>query len=416
MMNTGSPKNFFTSLQWRILLVMAGMNFINYVDRQVIFPLFHVIGNEFDISDFELGMLGSAFMLVHSMSMLPFGILADRISRTRIVGYAAAFWSSATVLTGLAQSYRFLLGIRALLGLGEAAYAPAAASLISDVFPVEERARAQSLFALGMFAGGTVGMILGGLLGEWVGWRAAFFLVGLPGLFLSWVCFRTPDPGVNIREFKYEVFPSLRILLGLRPYLLVVLAGTLVTFASGSLITWGTEFAIRYYSFTLRRAAVMLGLGVLIGGILGLLTGGWVADWAKRRWPWGRAFTVGVAICLAAPCLLLALYAPDGRVLMVALFLSAFFLAVYHGPVTAIIHDLTPHSIHGFAFAAYVTIAHLLGDVFAPALIGYLSDLYELRIALLLAVLAVLASGPVFLLAGRRMNRNPVQAVPTLST
>jgi len=162
------PRSQYSSLQWRILLIMAAMNFINYVDRQVVFPLFHVLSEEFDLTDFELGLLATSFMLVHSLALLPFGWMADRMSRTRIVAYSAIVWSVATVVTGLSRSYHFLLGIRSIVGIGEAAYSPAAPSIITDAFPQDQRARAQSYFAMGMFMGGTVGMILGGVLGEWL--------------------------------------------------------------------------------------------------------------------------------------------------------------------------------------------------------------------------------------------------------
>src|SRR5262249_41616964 len=165
-----------------------------------------------------------------------------------------------------------------------------------------QRARAQSMFALGMFLGGIVGMILGGILGEWVGWRAAFYLVGLPGLVLSLLAFHTPDPAMTTPRpgADYRFTEALHFLSGIPAYLLVVLGGTLVTFASGSLITWGTEFAIRYYGFTLRQAAVTLALIVLSGGLLGLLAGGWAADLAVRARSWGRAAAVGVGVTLAA--------------------------------------------------------------------------------------------------------------------
>jgi MFS transporter, Spinster family, sphingosine-1-phosphate transporter len=210
-------------------------------------------------------------------------------------------------------------------------------------------------------------------------------------------------------DFDYQILPSLRFLSRIPAYVFVVLGGTLVTFTSGSLITWGTEFVIRYYGFTMRRAAVTLALVVLSAGILGLLAGGWAADLAERRWAWGRALTVGVAVSLAAPTLLVAILAPNAAVLMVALFIGSFFLTVYHGPVTAIIHDLTPSSMHGLAFAAYVTFAHLFGDMAAPVIIGAISDRYELRTGMLLAVIAVAISGPCFLLAARAIRNQGLQ-------
>ena len=417
MRNSTTSISGYSALQWRILLVMMAMNFINYVDRTVVFPLFHLIGPEFQVSDFELGLLGTAFILVHSLALLPLGVLADRVSRTRIVAFGALFWSAATVMTGLASSYRFLLGIRALVGIGESAYAPASASIITDVFPPEQRARVQSYYALGMFAGGTVGMILGGLLGAWVGWRAAFFVVGVPGLLLFLVAYRSPDPMLaagSLRAVRYRMGDTLRRLLAMPAYVLILAGGALMTFATGCLITWGTEFAIRYYGFTLRSAAVTLALVVLSAGTLGVVGGGWTADALERRWLWGRALTVGVAILLAAPFLLLAIYAPNRAVLLVALFVASFFLTVYHGSVTAVIHDITPVSIHGVSFAAYVFSNQLLGNMSAPVLVGLISDRFELRTGLLLAELAVLAGGVVFLLVARSIRKGALRAAKPL--
>lgn len=392
------PGSTYTSLQWRVLLVITAMNFINYVDRQCIFPLFHLIKAEFGVSDFQLGLLGTVFMVIHSLAIIPFGIWADRWNRPRIVAVGAAFWSLATLAGGLATSFRSLLAARALVGIGESAYTPAAASMISDSFPQDERARVQSYFNSGMFAGGTLGMVLAGFIGSWLGWRAVLLVVGVPGVLLAAYAWRTPDPSRRVYE-KRKTTETLGVLLGIVPYRWVLLAGTLVIFASGAFITWGTEFAIRYHGVSLRQASAMLATTILAAGLLGVLTGGWLADWLQKRWVWGRAFTIGASILISVPFLALTLYAPGKGWLMAMLFVASYFLCFYHGPATAVIHDITPESTHGESYALYIFVTHMLGDVAAPAVVGKMADVSSLRNGLLLATGANLAGAVCFLLA-----------------
>src|SRR5512146_1211069 len=151
----------FTSYQLRVLIVLTLVNFVNYVDRQIVFPLFPLLREYFSLSYVQLGMLGTAFSLVHACGALPLGMLADRVSRKRVISYSLFFWSCATFLSGIAASYRWLLTTRAMVGIGEAAYPPASQAWITSAFPKELRARVQGIFDTGMFIGGAVGIGLG---------------------------------------------------------------------------------------------------------------------------------------------------------------------------------------------------------------------------------------------------------------
>src|SRR5512142_3239124 len=174
----------FSSYQIRVLAVLALVNFVNYVDRQIVFPLFPLLREFFGLSYVQLGMLGTAFSIVHALGALPMGMLADRVPRKKVIGYSLFVWSCATFVSGLAASYRWLLATRALVGIGEAAYTPASQAMITATFPKHVRARVQGMFDTGMFIGGAVGLGLGAVIGERFGWRPAFFLVGVPGLLL----------------------------------------------------------------------------------------------------------------------------------------------------------------------------------------------------------------------------------------
>ncbi len=133
-------------------------------------------------------------MIVHSAASVPLGILADRWIRKRIISFGVLVWSIATFLSGLVQNFHQLLAARSIVGIGEAAYGPSATSLLADKFPEEKRAQVNSTFHLGMFAGGTLGMILAGVIGTYLGWRICFFIVGVPGFILALFSLRISEP------------------------------------------------------------------------------------------------------------------------------------------------------------------------------------------------------------------------------
>src|SRR5215470_3585010 len=143
-----------SSYQLRVLVLLVLVNFINYVDRQVVFPLFPLLRGEFHLSYSQLGALATAFTVVLSAGSLPLGILADRTSRKNVIRAGVVFWSLATFCSGLVHSFRALLAARALVGVGEAAYCPAGTAIITATFPRDLRARVQGCFDRGMFAGG----------------------------------------------------------------------------------------------------------------------------------------------------------------------------------------------------------------------------------------------------------------------
>ena len=166
----------FSGKQWRILLILMLVNFVNYVDRQIVFALFPSIRREFGLSYVQLGYLATAFTVVLSVASFPLGMLADRISRRAVISAGVLFWSGATFFSGLAGSFRALLIARGLVGIGEAAYTPAGAAVISAAFPREIRPRVQGAFDAGMFVGGATGIALGGIIAATFGWRYAFCL------------------------------------------------------------------------------------------------------------------------------------------------------------------------------------------------------------------------------------------------
>ncbi len=392
----------FTGWQWKVLIVLTLINFLNYFDRLIIIPMFPLLKDEFGVSDFRLGLLASVFIVVHSMAVLPFGFWSDRGPRQRIMAFGVFLWSVATMLSGVAMNFLALLGARALVGIGEGAYAPAGTAMISDSFPRSFRARVQSVFNMGMLVGGVLGLAAGGLLSQWVGWRYAFFLVGLPGFVLAFTAYHLKVP-VTLPP---EAPPSLYSLLRIPAYLMVMAGGMFVVFASTAFITWGPTFAIRYHGLSVAKASSWMGGLVLVGSVGGVLLGGYIADSLQRRWTFGRAITIGCTLLIGTPFLYVAVATDSLFLFLLCLFVASFLLTCYHGPATAVIHDLTPPRAHGFAFAIYLFVIHLFGDAVAPVLVGRVSDLSELRHGLQLGVAANLLSAACFLAVAWLIARN----------
>src|ERR1700722_16996276 len=182
----------FTGKKWAVLLILMLVNFVNYVDRQIVFALFPFLRRDFGLTSLQLGTLATAFTVVLSLASFPLGMLADRISRRAVISAGIVFWSGATFFTGLAGSFRSLLVARGMVGIGEAAYTPAGAAVITASFSKGVRARVQGAFDIGMFIGGATGISLGGYIAAKFGWRYAFFLVGIPGFILGLAALRLP--------------------------------------------------------------------------------------------------------------------------------------------------------------------------------------------------------------------------------
>jgi predicted MFS family arabinose efflux permease len=387
---------------WYVLLVLTAINFVNYVDRQIIISLGPFIRRDLQLSYTGFGWLITAFMLIHSLASLPFGMLSDRWVRRKIIALGVFGWSAATFFCGLATNFTHLLVARATVGIGEAAYAPPANSLLSDAFPALERSRVLGLFNLGMFLGGAAGLILGGVLGEILGWRACLYLVSLPGFLLGALAWRLREPP---QVTPHERTP-VKALLSNPPLTYVLLGGVITAFSAGALIVWMPQFVTDVRQFRPRDAGLYIGAVGVTGGLLGVVTGSCLADWLYARWPWGRMAVIGAGLILSCPFVTLSLYATDHVAMLIYFFLGIFVMVWYTGPIIAVIHDVVPTDVKATAQALYVLLIHLLGDTFSPAIVGKLADLYDLQAALLLPATINVLAGVIFLVGCRRVGRD----------
>jgi MFS transporter, Spinster family, sphingosine-1-phosphate transporter len=383
-----------SSSQRSLLFVLTIINLLNYLDRQVIFPLFGHIKAEFGLSDVHLGIIGTVFLVVQSLALVPMGMLADRIRRPLIVSASITFWSIATALSGMAQNFWQLLGTRAMVGIGEAGYAPSSAAMITDNFSDNHNSRVQGIFNVGMIIGGTLGAMIGGLIAYYLdNWRLALFVVSIPGFLVAYYAYHMYDK----RAEHDEPVISLWTLTKNVEYMWIIVSGVFVSFATGAFITWGIEFITRYRGYNIKDASLLLGVGMMIASVVGVLLGSYIADHLHKKYRWARSAVVAFSLLVSAPLMFFGLSDVGQYSFLIYFFTGAMLLAVYLGPVISVLHDIVPTQFRASAYAVYALIIHLVGESTAPVVIGLISDQYSLRTGLQFATLFVFLAGLCFI-------------------
>ncbi len=399
------------------LAILTLLNLLNYLDRFVLSSLVESLKkSELHLSDTQLGALATGFILVYMLTSPIFGTLGDRQQRPRLLAFGVGIWSLATALGGLARSFTALFAARSSVGIGEAAYGTIAPALLADHFPREKRGRIFAVFFAAIPIGAALGYILGGLVDQRFGWRAAFFLAGAPGLLLAILCLFLSDPkrgGQDPEAAAPESVPargvwqSYRHLFGNANYVRVVLGYAAYTFALGGLAFWAPAFLERVRGLPRSEATVQFGLIVVVTGFIGTFGGGWLGDWWLRRSKGAYLWVSGWATLAAAPAALVAFVAPQKPLYMAGIVVTELLLFASTGPINSAIVNLVQPGERATAVALSILGIHLLGDVPSPPLIGVISDATSLGKAFLVIPAAIAVAGVIWLLAARRLESTP---------
>jgi MFS family permease len=371
-----------------ILCLLFGINLINFFDRQIFAAVTEPVRREWGLTDSQLGWLVTAFTLLYALVGLPLGRLADVWKRGRLLTAGLAFWSGLTFLSGLSRNFWALFGARLGVGIGEAACAPAASSLIGDLYRPAERARAMSVFMLGLPAGVALSYVVGGAVAQRWGWRAVFYIAGIPGLLLAGVSMFLTEPlrgraeAVTAGSGHRPGSPT-RLILSIPTMRWIIASGLLHNFIMYALTFFLPSFLVRHHQATLQTAGAVSALVIGIVGALGMLVGGWLGDRVREMRPDGRMLLAGTATLAAAPAGLSALLLPQGALLpfMVLQGIAAFLMYTYYATVYATIHDIIEPGLRGRAMALYFFAMYMLGASLGPVAIGWLSDFLARRSA-----------------------------------
>lgn len=421
------------------LVVLTLINLFNYLDRYVVASLVESLKKApLNLSDTQLGSLMTGFVLVYMLTSPIFGTLGDRRGRPRLLALGVGIWSAATALGGLARNFAGLFAARATVGVGEAAYGTIAPALLADYFPREKRGRVFAVFFAAIPIGSAAGYVLGGLMDQKFGWRAAFFVAGIPGLLLALLCLGLKDPprGAQDEQPSDEVRPhpvpafaeasaggpppglssearrakeegegvraAYTRLLKNRPYRLTVLGYAAYTFALGGLAFWAPAFLERVRGMPKAQATVQFGSIVVVTGFIGTFAGGWAGDYFLRRSKEAYLWVSGWVTLAAAPAALLAFVSPNPAVYMPAIVVTELLLFASTGPINSAIVNVVAPTERATAVALSILGIHLLGDVPSPPIIGLVSDATSLGTAFLILPAVIALAGGIWLYAAKR--------------
>jgi MFS family permease len=404
------------------LIVLTLVNLFNYLDRFVLSALVESLKKDesLRLSDTQLGWLATGFLLVYMLTSPVFGTLGDRGPRPRLIAWGVGLWSVATALGGFARNFASLFAARATVGVGEAAYGTVSPAILADYFPVDQRGRVFSVFYAAMPVGAAAGLALGGLVDHHFGWRAAFFVAGVPGLLLAWMVSRLADPPRGGQDAsgapahapvaKAPMAAYFELLKNV-PFLLIVLGYAAYTFAIGALGFWTPAFLERERGMTRVDSTVQFGIILVVTGFVGTSFGGWLGDRLLRRFKQSYLWVSGVATLAAVPFAWVAFTARERPVYMAAIVVAEVLIFISTGPVNlAIVNSVAPER-RATAMALSILAMHLLGDVPSPPLIGAVSDTTSLGHAMLILPVAFALSGIIWAYAAFRGERAPARSV-----
>jgi MFS family permease len=378
------------------LLLLTALNFLNYIDRNVLFAVQPLIQKEFALTDAQAGFLTTAFFWCYMIAAPLIVPLADRYPRRRIMAIGAFIWSAATLLSAVTHTYHELLLRHVIVGIGEASFVAISPAFLADLYPENIRGRVMGFFYLATPVGSALGYIVGGVLGDRYGWRAPFMVSALPGfvLALAVLGLREPERGASDRLGDSFERGSLRGLLRNKAYWTISLGAAMMTFAIGGLQVWMPTFLVRVRHLPLERANTIFGGMTVVAGTVATLLGGWLGDRLLRRTPAAYQLLSAVGMVLAMPAIVIAIFS-HGPVMLPAIFVGEFFLLLNTAPLNAAMVNSVSAPIRATALAVNIFVIHLLGDAFSPTLIGYISDRSSLEWGLTSMIVAVALSAAV---------------------
>jgi MFS family permease len=354
----------------------------NFIDRQLLSILQESIKLDLSLSDGQLGLLtGFAFALFYVTAGIPIARWADRSNRRNIVAMSISLWSFMTAISGLAQNYVQLLSARVGVGIGEAGGSPPSHSIVSDIYPKEKRATALSFYSTGVNIGVLFGFLLGGWLNEFFGWRVAFFVVGVPGIFIGVLVrltLREPIRGLMenkiVSEIQVSFYEVINLLWSRRSFRHLALGAGLNAFAAYGVLSWLASFFIRSHGMTTGELGTWLAMSTGLFGAIGVFAGGMIADkLAPRDKRWYMWIPAGAG-AIAIPFMIAVMLVPGQYTALILAFIPGLMYNVYLGNCIATTHGLVGQRMRATSSAILFLILNIIGLGLGPASIGMLSD------------------------------------------
>jgi len=368
------------------LLVLVGVNILNFYDRNVPGALAEPMRKEFNLTDAQLGLMGSAFIWLYAIVGVPLGHIADRWSRKKLLAGGMVVWSLLTATAGMATSFTMLIASRLGVALGEAVAAPTGTSWIGDLFPASQRARALSLFMLGVPIGGALSFFFSGPIAQAYGWRTAMVFAAVPALLLTPALLFIHEPKRGAAEahpHHIQAAGSMWTVLRIPTLWWIIASGIFINFNMYAMGSFLPAFLSRIHGVSVAQSGISTGIVYLIGGVAGGYLAGMWGDKIIHRRKDGRMLSAAVFALLGAPAAYMAIVLPAGTLFLATALLTFSYgtMNSYYGLVYSSIQDIIPPAKRGTTMAIYFMLMYLCGASFGPYLTGHLSDTMARRAA-----------------------------------
>jgi len=374
-----SPNSLRLTL-WVLLIVYI----FNFLDRQIVNILAEPISRDLGLSDTQIGLMtGIAFAAFYTFLGIPIARFADRpkTNRVGLISISLVVWSGMTALCGMAQNFVQLLLARIGVGVGEAGCTLAAHSLIADLAPPEKRASAISFYSLGIPIGSLLGMLIGGLVADAYGWRAAFLVAGLPGIALALLVFlvlRDPRMAAQMQaaqpKLAISTAEAFKEILASRAFIMLAIGGAMAAFLSYGKATWTTIFFQRTHELSPGEVGFWFGIGGGIAGIIGTWAGGWFADKYGKEDRRHVLTAPALGMLIAIPIAISAYWVENWWYALILIMTPTFLNSMYVGPAYSCAQGLVPLRARAMASALLLFAQNLIGLGLGPLFFGMLSD------------------------------------------
>jgi len=378
-----------SSKAWFALSVLFAINTLNFYDRQILGAVGETVREEWRLSDTALGSLGTAFTLLYAAVGVPIGRLTDKFSRRWILFAGVTVWSLLTAASGVARNFTELFIVRLGVGSGEAACAPASASLIGDLFPASRRAKALAIFMLGLPVGIALSFLGSSLLEHRFGWRSTFYIALVPGIICALLALIVSEPARGAAE-THQITSSKRkgspylLVLSIPTMWWIIASGALHNFNMYAIGAFLSPFLQRVHHVSKLNAGLISMVVYGLAGVPGLIVGGMLSDRLIRRKRNGRLVLSSIAIFISAPLMYLGLSRPVGDLTSFIVF-AGFGMAamyIYYATVYSAIQDVIEPALRGTAMALYFFAMYVLGASLGPVGMGFLSSYFTRQAAL----------------------------------
>lgn len=369
--------------RYYVLIILTVVSMINIMDRLIMSILLEDIKAEFTMTDTQLGVLaGLAFALFYALMSIPIARWADVSNRKNILAAALIIWSGMTALCGTATGFVSLFLARLGVGIGEAGGSPPSYSIIADYFKPSERARAMGVYITGAVLGTGGGLIVGGLLGEWLGWRMTFFVLGVPGILLGILLYFTVkepprgryDAGDDAAKQATDLKRTLKSLAGNKVYVRVSVSFAMLTMVGYAMALWLAPILLRNFDVSLGEVGLYLGTTYIVGGIPGPLIGGYLTDYMVKldaRW---RAWIPAIFILSSVGTFWFCLSADTLWEFLGFFALTYALFMIPQGASLSMLQSSVGSGERALGTSFALLINSMVGLAIGPLLIGLLSD------------------------------------------